>query len=246
MKTIRSKSGFSLIELLTVIAIIAILAGIIFPVMTTVKKKSNLTKCMANLHDVGMAMKLYQQDNRKYPGAIAGHVQTPGGTVTPLDQLKNDGSNDGLYPEYIKSVNAFHCPLSSIKSMTATVDVNGTKYYAYSSYDIYSTAIDSTGETTGAPADVRYNPNWAPDMSFVSLYNVPAGATDANDFKRQLRFRNPSGDTVVTWCSFHSAGKTTEMLPVLFLDGHCDTFTADKVEGTSSTVGWRYRTLPKR
>ncbi len=60
MKTQRL--GFSLIELLVVIGIIAILAAILFPMLTKTREKAKCSTCLSNLKQVGNAMKLYGND----------------------------------------------------------------------------------------------------------------------------------------------------------------------------------------
>ncbi len=55
--------GFTLIELLLVIGIIAILAALLLPVISRVKEQGRATACLSNLHQVGIALQLYVQDN---------------------------------------------------------------------------------------------------------------------------------------------------------------------------------------
>lgn len=56
------RKAFTLIELLVVVAIIAILAAILFPVFAQVKEAAKKTTCASNLKQLGVAMALYQGD----------------------------------------------------------------------------------------------------------------------------------------------------------------------------------------
>jgi len=60
--------GFSLIELLTTLAVIAILSAILIAVVGNIREKANSTKCAGNLRQMGSAFALYSADhNGRYP-----------------------------------------------------------------------------------------------------------------------------------------------------------------------------------
>lgn len=60
------KHGFTLVELLTVIAIIGVLAGIIIPVASNVRMTANRAKCASNMRQIGTGLHLYANDNKGY------------------------------------------------------------------------------------------------------------------------------------------------------------------------------------
>jgi prepilin-type N-terminal cleavage/methylation domain-containing protein/prepilin-type processing-associated H-X9-DG protein len=61
-------TGFNLIELLVVVAVIGILAAMLLPVYPRAKEKVRMTKCLSNLRQLGMAFAEYLQDfDRRYP-----------------------------------------------------------------------------------------------------------------------------------------------------------------------------------
>jgi len=57
------KKGFTLVELMIVIAIISILATIIIPKMGQSRAKAQLSACIGNLRSVGTALEMYANDN---------------------------------------------------------------------------------------------------------------------------------------------------------------------------------------
>ena len=65
----RARRGFTLIELLVVVAIIAILAAILFPVFAQARAKARQTVCLSNLHQIGMAGRMYMNDYDNHPPA---------------------------------------------------------------------------------------------------------------------------------------------------------------------------------
>jgi len=95
----RKTRGFTMVEVIIVVAIIAILASIIMPKMSGSRTKTQLAACKGNLRHIAIAMQLYANDNNGY------HTNITNGTFTNIPV-------DYLVPEYLKSVP--HCPLGNI------------------------------------------------------------------------------------------------------------------------------------
>ncbi len=86
------RTAFSLVELLTVIAIIAVLVALLFPVFASARAAARRTTCLTQLHQIGLAAGLYRQDFEELPlrlSALNGsYVREPRVFVCPNDPLK--------------------------------------------------------------------------------------------------------------------------------------------------------------
>ena len=66
-RSARSIRGFTLTELVVVIAIIVILAAVLLPAMGQAKASARSTACRSNLHQIGIGLRLYVDDFQRYP-----------------------------------------------------------------------------------------------------------------------------------------------------------------------------------
>ena len=57
------KTAFTLIELLIVLAIVAILAAILMPTFLSAREQARKATCVSNMRQLGMALIIYAQDN---------------------------------------------------------------------------------------------------------------------------------------------------------------------------------------
>ncbi len=71
---IKQQRGFTIVELLTVMAIIAVLMGISVPVFLRARSNANRSADMANMNILRTALQVYHADHGSYPPALLGYV----------------------------------------------------------------------------------------------------------------------------------------------------------------------------
>jgi len=73
----RLQHGFTLIELMIVVAVVAILAAVAIPAYTAYVARSKLTEAFSTLSSMSVALQQYDQDNRTYVGAPICNASLP-------------------------------------------------------------------------------------------------------------------------------------------------------------------------
>jgi prepilin-type N-terminal cleavage/methylation domain-containing protein len=71
-KNKKNKKGFTLVELLTVISIIALLSSVVYSSLQSAKAKARDAVRIAGIKEIQTALELYYQDHGEYPGTNSG------------------------------------------------------------------------------------------------------------------------------------------------------------------------------
>lgn len=99
-----SITAFSLVELLVVVAIIALLAAILFPVFASARQKARDTSCLSNMKQIGLGVQQYVQD---YDGTFP--IFYAYNSIPSAGAPGHKGIELELQP-YTKSLQIFKCP----------------------------------------------------------------------------------------------------------------------------------------
>ncbi len=165
----RQERAFTLVEILTVIAIISALAAILFPVFIGVKGSALRASCITNMRQVGAASNLYGAD---YDDMFMPTNHMPGSK----GNSRYDRTWVQLMLPYLKAFSVFHCPAdtSRVARGDATFDQDlvpgetDTQYYTASMRSNYGYNYQNL-----AP-NVRVNGVWQSQPKSMSAVAQPS------------------------------------------------------------------------
>jgi prepilin-type processing-associated H-X9-DG protein/prepilin-type N-terminal cleavage/methylation domain-containing protein len=79
----QNRRGFSLVELLVVIGIVALLIALLLPSLARAREKANEAQCLANLHQIGLAAAMHVSEHQQHLPAAGWHFDPVGGLLDP-------------------------------------------------------------------------------------------------------------------------------------------------------------------
>ncbi|MHC4644271.1 MAG: type II secretion system protein [Planctomycetota bacterium] len=233
------KRGFTLIEILVVIAVIAVLMSILAPALHRAKENARTIICRSNLRQYGMAARIYLDDNHgRFPDPYK-WLYTQAGTGGTPDEKIMDLEPDGSLWPYLKDKDIHMCPkFKTLMKPTGRPNAQ----YSYS-MNAYLGEFENSGHNRFGgilkeselrrPARVFF-------FSEENTWTIP-GLSEyvINDNNLLVGDRNDVRDCFATYHNAPAGDLNQGSANLVFVDGHVDSITAEEQEdGENFKVAW--------
>ena len=203
-----SRQVFTLIELLIVIAIIAILASMLLPALAKARVKAQSIACCANLSQIGKAIGMYADDYNGYPPEYDFKISSWIGWADTLKSmgylplLPASGAPDGAFITSPVPMGVFKCPAQDYQPVDPEI-ASDWQIWRGSMY-----ALNACYYLDAAWNPVRLKITNCPKPSDYML-----GVDKAKDKKNDLSYYRADGVTVYRHNGFANT---------IFLDNHAE------------------------
>lgn len=224
-RNMRFTKGFTLVELLVVIGIIAVLISMLLPALNKARESARLTVCLSNVRQFGNALNMYVSEHKGIwprfyengasgPGYTDSYISTSLAWNTFSPAYPNERIGLGLLYPYVKTGDIYFCP--SFYDLPFVSDSHAENWETPTAPALYGSYVlrsrwgtdpngNATPENSTNPPDKgeELPPKWGPKLNERTLV--------ACWF---LSYPGPGGFPLALHRDFK--------YPVLFGDGHAD------------------------
>ena len=239
--------GFTLVELLVVIAVIAILASLLMSALTRTKMRAQGTFCLNNTRQLTLAWKTYSDDrDDRLPYNLAMNGEGSSQPVSSktnlnwvndimdwevhLDNIDSTGITDASLWPYARSLGIYHCPADNVVSSVQAAAGWSSRIRSYSMNAMVGDAgaVSDGGRNKNNPDYVQFFTMSAishPANIFIFLDEHPDSINDGYFLNKAVDINYASSyagkSSVAQWidlpASFHNGGASFS-----FADGHSE------------------------
>lgn len=199
----NSQRAFTFVELVTIIAVIALCAVVVLPALARTRNNSSTAQCLNNLRQLATAWSMYSADNRgllvsSYPSFAGfqgswcqGNAASSGLAGTYLyGGADPRGITNGLLWPYIKSFSSYKCPSDNRISLSGSPfpgnpilrSVSMNSYMAGTSFGVspqFTITTPGGLQNPGAPVFLKESEISRPAATWVFLDEDPQSINDS-------------------------------------------------------------------